>query len=29
MRQCDQEKNLKNCTCAYESCSKKAFAVNA
>jgi len=25
MRQCNQEKNLKNCNCTYESCSKKGF----
>jgi len=25
MRQCDQEKNLKKCTCTYESCSKKGL----
>ena len=25
MRQCDQEKNLKHCTCTYEPCSKKGI----
>ena len=25
MKECNQEKNIKNCTCSYEPCSRKGI----